>query len=122
VSHPVARGAERACAVGDAKYVPKMITGSCAAVVAWAALRPQFRRTEIQQTALRHARAGHRVERRMRQPEQRSSVKSRGRWLLRGLAAIGHEVRAPAIATRITLRDHIAPVRQHADGSICAQI
>jgi hypothetical protein len=53
----------------------------------------------------------------MRQPEQRSSVKSRGRCLLRGLAAIGHEVRALAIATRITLRDHIALVRQHADGS-----
>jgi hypothetical protein len=40
------------------------------------------------------------------------------RWLLRGVAAIGHDVRAPAIATRITLRDHIAPVRQHADGSL----
>jgi hypothetical protein len=49
----------------------------------------------------------------MRQPEQRSSVKSRGRCLLRGLAAIGQEVRAPAIVTRITL----PPVRQRADGS-----
>ena len=58
----------------------------------------------------------------MRQPEQGSSVKSRGRCLLRGLAAIGHEVRALAIATRITLRDHIAPVRQHADGSLGALI
>ena len=37
--------------------------------------------------------------------------------MLGGLAAIGHDVRAAAIATRITLRDHIAPVRQHADGS-----
>jgi hypothetical protein len=36
VSHPVARGAEWACAAGDAKYVLKMVTGSCAAVVAWA--------------------------------------------------------------------------------------
>src|SRR5258708_29185849 len=35
VSHPVARGAERACAAGDARYEPKMITGSCATVVAW---------------------------------------------------------------------------------------
>src|SRR5260221_4296540 len=35
VSHPVARGAEWACAAGYAKYVPKMITGSCAAVVPW---------------------------------------------------------------------------------------
>jgi len=36
VSHPVARGAEWACGAGDAEYVPKMITGPCAAVVAWA--------------------------------------------------------------------------------------
>src|SRR5260221_3864920 len=35
VSHPVARGAERACAGGDARYAPKMIMGSCAAVVEW---------------------------------------------------------------------------------------
>jgi len=62
VSHPVAPGAECACAAGDAIYVPKMIMGSCPAVVAWAARRAQFRRTELQQTTLRHARAGHRVE------------------------------------------------------------
>ena len=36
MSHPAARGAERACAAGDAKYVPTMITDSCAAVAAWA--------------------------------------------------------------------------------------
>jgi hypothetical protein len=35
VSHAVARGADCAFAVGYAKYVPKMITGSCAAVVPW---------------------------------------------------------------------------------------
>jgi hypothetical protein len=36
LSHAVARGAEWAWAAGYARYVPKMITGSCAAVVAWA--------------------------------------------------------------------------------------
>jgi hypothetical protein len=36
LSHPIARGAESAWAAGEAKYVPKMITGPCATVVAWA--------------------------------------------------------------------------------------
>jgi hypothetical protein len=35
LSHPVARGAGWASAAGDAKYVPKMIMGSCAEVVDW---------------------------------------------------------------------------------------
>ena len=30
MSHPVARGADWACAAGDAKYVPKIIMSSCA--------------------------------------------------------------------------------------------
>jgi len=34
LSHPAARGAESACAAGCAKYAPKMITGSCATVLA----------------------------------------------------------------------------------------
>jgi hypothetical protein len=43
VSDAAARGAGWAYAAGDARYVPKMIMVSCAAVVAWAARREQFR-------------------------------------------------------------------------------